>query len=83
MIRSLHVERFKALRDVTVNFTPLTVLIGQNDSGKTSVLEALRMLYETTQRLATEVFSGVHTVENLAWRRDTSMSICWNVVRGT
>jgi predicted ATPase len=41
MISKLRVQNFKCLRDVTVELKPLTVLIGKNDTGKTSLLEAI------------------------------------------
>ena len=41
MITRFRVQNYKALRDVTLDLTPMHVLIGPNDSGKTSVLEAL------------------------------------------
>lgn len=40
MIETLRVQNFKALRDVTVPLRPFTVLIGPNDSGKSSILQA-------------------------------------------
>lgn len=42
-IREFRVKNFKCLRDVTVTLEPLTVLIGKNDTGKTSFLEALAL----------------------------------------
>lgn len=42
MIESVHFENFRCLRDVELKLAPLTVLVGPNSSGKTSVLEGLR-----------------------------------------
>ncbi|MBM7112395.1 AAA family ATPase [Archangium primigenium] len=44
MIRQVHFENFRCLRDVTLTLEPLTVLVGPNSSGKTSVLEGLETL---------------------------------------
>jgi predicted ATPase len=44
MITKLHVQNFKCLRDVSVDLRPFTVLIGKNDTGKSSLLEAIRTL---------------------------------------
>jgi len=30
------------VRDVTINFTPITVFIGANSSGKTNIIDALK-----------------------------------------
>ncbi len=42
MIQSVHFQNFRCLRDVTLKLAPLTVLVGPNSSGKTSVLEGLK-----------------------------------------
>lgn len=43
----LEVQNFRALRSATILFGSLTVLIGENDSGKSSVLDVLEMLLGT------------------------------------
>lgn len=40
-LKSARVEGFRGIRDVTVEFDDLTVLIGESDSGKSSLLNAL------------------------------------------
>lgn len=42
MIQSVHFQNFRCLRDVTLKLAPLTVLVGPNSSGKTTVLEGLK-----------------------------------------
>lgn len=42
-LRSVTITNFRALSDVTVDLDDTTVLIGENNSGKTSFLEALRL----------------------------------------
>jgi predicted ATPase len=41
VIRSVHIENFRCLRDVTLELEPLTVLVGPNSSGKSAILQAL------------------------------------------
>ena len=41
MISRFRVKNYKALRDIDIPLTPIHVIIGQNDSGKTSLLEAI------------------------------------------
>ncbi len=48
MITQFHVANYKALRDVTLDLTPLHVLIGPNGSGKSSILEAVTLLSRGT-----------------------------------
>jgi predicted ATPase len=46
MITRLQVRGFKSLLDVDVTLGPLTVFVGANGSGKTSVLEAIDLLQD-------------------------------------
>ena len=44
MLRRLHVQGFKSLHDVEVEFAPLTVLFGPNAGGKSNLLDALQVV---------------------------------------
>lgn len=43
MIKSISLKNFRGYRDHTVEFTPFCLLIGQNNAGKTTLVEALRI----------------------------------------
>ena len=43
-LRELHVEHLRAIRSATVRFDASTTLIGENDSGKGSLLRALELM---------------------------------------
>ncbi|HET9953012.1 MAG TPA: AAA family ATPase, partial [Polyangiaceae bacterium] len=43
MIDSVHFENFKSLKNTSVQFGQLTVLVGPNGCGKSSVLEAMSL----------------------------------------
>lgn len=43
-LRQLHVENFRAVRRASVDFAAATTLIGENDSGTTSLLRALELV---------------------------------------
>ena len=43
MIRNLHMQNFKCFTDMALNLYPITMLAGLNSSGKSTVLQALRM----------------------------------------
>lgn len=50
-LQQIRVKNFKAIRDSgVIKFTPLTVFIGNNGSGKSSLVEAL----ETYQQMVTQ-----------------------------
>jgi len=58
MIHEFHVQNYKALRDVKLKLTPMHVLIGPNDSGKTSILEALGALCRSVEMPLKQAFRG-------------------------
>ncbi|MCS6902266.1 MAG: AAA family ATPase [Myxococcales bacterium] len=65
MINQLHICNFKCLRDTRLSLEPLTVLIGPNNSGKTTILDAIRTLGRLTIREINDVFSGDCSIENI------------------
>jgi hypothetical protein len=59
MLTRLHVRNFKSLRDLEVRFGQLTVLVGPNGCGKSSVLQAVKVLRDlllSGRNQATEAF---------------------------
>lgn len=46
----LSIRNFKALREVDVDFEPATVIVGANDSGKSSLLDAIHWIFSTADR---------------------------------
>jgi len=46
MLTRIRIQNYKCLADVTLNLGPFNVLIGPNDTGKSSVLEAVFLLSE-------------------------------------
>lgn len=47
MLERIHLENFKASRDVEVRLAPLTVLAGLNSSGKSTLLQAIGLLRQS------------------------------------
>lgn len=54
MLTSLEIDNFKSLCKFKVDFSPLTVLIGNNSSGKSSVLHAIGLLMHFAEGNLTE-----------------------------
>lgn len=68
MITQFRVQNYKALRDVTLDLTPIHVLIGPNDSGKTSILEAIAALCRSSNHELKDVFPGLWNGKELVWQ---------------
>jgi len=68
MIKSFRVKNYKALRDVSVDLTPIHVLIGPNDTGKTSILEAIAALCRSVDHHLEAAFLGRWEGQSLAWK---------------
>ncbi len=79
MITRLRIKNFKALRDVEIDLTPIHVLIGPNDSGKTSVLDALAALCRSVDHNLAEAFLGSWKDAELVWTGNASLSVIIDV----
>ena len=91
MLTRLRVRNFKCLQDVDVPLEPLTALIGPNDSGKTSILQALNLLgilaaHDQVLGAAPRPFTvppaevpDGYRLDQLIWRRDRGRSFEWEV----
>ena len=75
MIKQFRVQNYKALRDVTLNLTPLHVLIGPNDSGKTSMIEALAALCRSVDYPLAQAFVGRWDGADLVYARDADRTV--------
>jgi putative ATP-dependent endonuclease of OLD family len=45
-LRKVHIRNFRNLKDVSVRFSGIGVIVGENDSGKTNFLHALRLVLD-------------------------------------
>lgn len=79
MITRFQVKNYKALRDVTLDLTPIHVLIGPNDSGKTSILEAIAALCRSVDHDLPEAFVGAWSGLELIWRNAKSNRVRFDV----
>jgi predicted ATPase len=79
MIKRLRVKNFKALRDVDIELTPIHVLIGPNDSGKTSILDALAALCRSVDHDLADAFLGSWKGTELVWNGQSDLPISIDV----
>lgn len=86
MITSVSLKNFKCFEEVKVDLEPFTVLIGPNDSGKTSFVEAIELLFKTSNQDLQTVFALNDRSETLLSQivRDhhPTKKVLWNV-KGT
>jgi predicted ATPase len=68
MIHAVRFRTFKALRDVELTLDPLTILVGPNASGKTSVLEGISLLTRLASMDPRAVFDGRQSLGVIASR---------------
>ena len=61
MLKHLTISNFRCLRKVDVPLKPLTVLIGENDTGKTSFLHAVKLLARPSKFSQTDVWRREQT----------------------
>lgn len=48
MLKSMRLERFKAFREAEVDFAPLTIFTGPNSSGKSSLIQGINAVLQST-----------------------------------
>ena len=48
-LKSISVENFRSLKAITINYDSLTLLIGENDAGKSSILDLLEICLNSQQ----------------------------------
>lgn len=76
MITRFSVQNYKALRDISIDLTPVHVLIGPNDSGKTSIMEALAALCGSVDHPVGESFVGTWQGLDLVWQKNPDLTVC-------
>ena len=59
MLNRVKIERFKNIEEATLDLKPINVLVGSNNSGKSSILQAIQF--------AVSVAQTTSTLENAKW----------------
>ncbi|MEV7868163.1 AAA family ATPase [Streptomyces sp. NPDC088124] len=66
MITRIELEGFRSFRDCAVDLSPFTVLVGQNGSGKTNLLEAI----DLAARLTNDRLGRCASADGVRWSAD-------------
>ena len=75
-ITKIDVRNFRSIRYLRLPSSPMTILVGKNDSGKSNLLRALNLFFEHNSNNATELnFDIDHNVFNEPNRRAKEISI--------
>lgn len=78
-IDSLSISNFRGYRNtVVIPFTDLTVFVGKNDVGKSTILEALDVFFNEGKGIVKIDKSDVNVLENRAGNQDTIISVIFN-----
>lgn len=59
MITELHLENFRGFELHTITLHPITIIVGRNNAGKSTIVEALRLISLVTNRYKSLNFSNV------------------------
>ena len=68
VIQRLRIKNYKGIRDVSIEIGTTHALIGPNDSGKTSILQAVAALCRSVDHELARAFVGAWEGRDLAWR---------------
>ena len=80
MIKSIHIDNFKSLVDFSADLSNLTVVIGKNASGKSTVLQAIQFIAESTKNDYDVLLSARNwTVDNIRSKLTDSKKIIFDI----
>lgn len=81
MLTNLHIKNYKAFNDSSIRIKPITILLGANSVGKSSIIQLLLTLQQTAQedkssyKSALKIYGSsvnLGSTENLFYKRDTA-----------
>lgn len=58
MLRKLHIEHFKSFGSFSIEFDRINLLVGGNNSGKTTIFHALQFFFWALEQIATKTPTG-------------------------
>ncbi|ELO4022467.1 AAA family ATPase [Vibrio fluvialis] len=81
MVDSIGITNYKAFKTANINISPLTLLMGGNSSGKSSIVKLLLMLSQSIKSNSSSILDSYGTltdlgsIDNLFHNKDTSKPI--------
>ncbi|MBF0345034.1 MAG: DUF3696 domain-containing protein [Nitrospirae bacterium] len=79
MIAYVRLERFKCFLDETIPFAPLTILAGANNTGKSSVIQALLLLKQTVETSGYRLGWASKAVATQGSEQYVPKPSCWTI----
>ncbi len=80
MIHEIRIQNFKSIQDVTVELSPVTVLVGLSGSGKSNFVEAIRFLRDSLRRTSVNQTADLVNIRPLPKTDEpTRFEICFSV----
>jgi predicted ATPase len=67
MLERIEIENLGAIQKASVTLSPLTVLVGANASGKTTVMRGIELFAALRQKPLQEVFYATHSLMGPTW----------------
>ena len=61
MIKKIHIENYKCYKKSSLSFKDITVIVGSNNAGKSTLIEALRLVSYAASKYLTVNYSELPT----------------------
>ena len=80
MIESIRVTGFRLLRDFFADLGPINVIIGANATGKSTLLDCLRMITRLSSMPYSDVFSEYGGIASLRCASNDDVPLSWTLI---
>lgn len=59
MIKKIHIENYKCYQDSSLNFKDITVIVGSNNAGKSTLIEAIRLVSFAASKYQNVIYTNL------------------------
>jgi predicted ATP-binding protein involved in virulence len=67
MLKSIILKNYRCFENSELSFRELTVIVGKNNAGKSTIVEALRLVAEAGRRAKNAIFTNPPRQLNIPW----------------